>query len=113
MKFIINLILNALAIMLTAYLLPGIEIENFTSALMLAVVLAILNATLKPFLIVLTIPVTIFTLGLFLIVINALVILAADYFIPGSNIDGFWWAVFFGLIMSILNSILYNLAGTK
>lgn len=113
MNFIIKLLLNGLAIMLTAYLLPGIQIEGFLSAVMLALVLAILNATLKPVLVILTIPVTFVTLGLFLIVINALVILLADYFIPGSNIDGFWWAVLFGFILSILNSILYSLAGTK
>jgi putative membrane protein len=113
MNFLLKLILNALAIMLTAYLLPGIHIDGFVSALLLAVVLAILNATLKPVLVILTIPATIVTLGLFLIVINAGVILLADYFIPGSDIDGFWWAILFGFIVSILNSILYSLAGTK
>lgn len=113
MNFIVKLILNALAIMLTAYLLPGIHIENFISALMLALVLAILNATVRPLLVILTIPVSVVTLGLFLIVINALVILLADWFIPGSHIDGFWWAVLFGFILSILNSILYGLAGTN
>ena len=113
MNFLLKLILNALAIMLTAYLLPGIFIDGFVSALLLAVVLAILNATLKPVLVVLTIPISVVTLGLFLIVINAGVILLADYFIPGANIDGFWWAILFGLIMSILNSILYGLAGAK
>lgn len=113
MNFIVKLILNALAIMLTAYLLPGIHIENFISALMLALVLAILNVTIRPLLVILTIPVSVVTLGLFLIVINALVILLADWFIPGSHIDGFWWAVLFGFILSILNSILYGLAGTN
>jgi putative membrane protein len=113
MKFIINLVLNALAIMLAAYLLSGIHVDGFTSALMLALVLAVLNVTLKPVLVILTIPVSVVTLGLFLIVINAGVILLADYFIPGTNIDGFWWAILFGLIVSIVNSILYSLAGTK
>jgi len=113
MKFLVNLVLNALAIMLTAYLLPGIHIDGFVSALLLAAVLALLNVTLKPVLVILTIPVSVFTMGLFLIVINAGVILLADYFIPGSNIDGFWWAIAFGLIVSIINSIFYSLAGTK
>ena len=113
MKFIINLVLNALAIMLAAYLLPGIHVDGFTSAIMLALVLSLLNVTLKPVMVVLTIPVSVVTLGLFLIVINAGVILIADYFIPGTNIDGFWWAILFGLVVSIVNSILYSLAGTK
>ena len=113
MKFLVNLVLNALAIMLTAYLLPGIHVDGFVSALLLAAVLAVLNVTIKPVLVVLTIPVSVLTLGLFLIVINAGVILLADYFIPGTNIDGFWWAILFGFIVSILNSIFFNLAGTK
>lgn len=113
MKFIINLVLNALAIMLAAYLLPGIHVDGFTSAIMLALVLSLLNVTLKPVMVILTIPVSVVTLGLFLIVINAGVILLADYFIPGTNIDGFWWAILFGLVVSIVNSILYSLAGTK
>ena len=113
MNFLIKLVLNAVAIMLTAFLLSGIHVDGFVSAFLLAVVLAILNATLKPVLVILTIPVSIITLGLFLIVINAGVILLADYFIPGTNIDGFWWAILFGLIVSVLNSLLYGLAGTN
>lgn len=113
MNFLIRLILNAVAILLTAYLLPGVEVDGFFGAFILAVVLAILNAVLKPILIILTIPITVVTLGLFLIVINAGVILLADYFLESTYIDGFWWAVLFGLIVSILNSILYGLAKDK
>jgi len=113
MKFLVNLVLNALAIMLTAYFLPGIHVDGFVSALLLAAVLAVLNVTVKPVMVILTIPVSVLTLGLFLIVINAGVILLADYFIPGTNIDGFWWAIIFGFIVSIFNSIFFSLAGTK
>ena len=113
MKFLVNLALSALAIMFTAYLLPGIHVDGFVSAFLLAGVLAIQNVTVKPVLVVLTIPVSVLTLGLFLIVINAGVILLADYFIPGTNIDGFWWAILFGFVVSILNSILFSLAGTE
>ena len=113
MKFLVNLVLNALAIMLTAYFLPGIHVDGFVSALLLAAVLAVLNVTVKPVMVILTIPVSVLTLGLFLIVINAGVILLADYFIPGTNIDGFWWAILFGFIVSIFNSIFFSLAGTK
>ena len=113
MNFLIRLILNAVAIYLTASLLPGVSAGDFFDAFILAVVLAILNSTLKPLFIILTIPVTVVTLGLFLIVINAGVILLAAWFVDGIVIDGFWWAVLFGLIVSILNSILYGLAGDK
>jgi len=113
MNFILRLILNAVAILLTSYLLSGVHVEGFLAAFVLAFVLSILNAILKPILVILTIPITFFTLGLFLIVINAGVLLLADYFVSGTNIDGFWWAVIFGIIVSIFNSILYSLAGEK
>lgn len=109
MKFLIKLVLYALAIWLTSYLLPGVHVEGFVPSLLLAAILAVFNVTLKPLLIILTIPITIITLGLFLIVINAGIILLADYFIPGTTIEGFWWAVLFSLIVSILNSVFIGL----
>lgn len=113
MNFLLRLLLNAVAILLTSYLLSGVHVEGFYAAFILAFVLSILNVILKPVLVVLTIPITIVTLGLFLIAINAGVLLLADYFVSGTNIDGFWWAVLFGFIVSILNSILYGLVGEK
>ena len=113
MNFLIRLLLNAVAIYLTASLLPGVTVGDFFDAFILAVVLAILNSVLKPLLIILTIPITVVTLGLFLIVINAGVLLLAAWLVDGTTIAGFWWAVLFGLIVSILNSILYVLAGDK
>lgn len=109
MKLIVKLLLYAVAILITSYLLPGVHVEDFTSAFILAGVLALLNITIKPLLIILTIPFTVITLGLFLIVINALIILLADSIIPGTNIDGFWWAVLFSFIVSILNGIFSGL----
>ena len=105
MNFVVKLILYSVAIMLTSYLLPGVDIENFGYAFIFAALLALLNITLKPLLILLTIPFTIFTLGLFLLVINAVIILIADSIIPGTEIDGFWWALLFSLIVSIFNGI--------
>jgi putative membrane protein len=113
MNFIVRLLLNAVAILITSYLLKGVHIGDFWDAFILALVLSFLNAFLKPVLVILTIPISILTLGLFLIVINAGVLLLATYFVDGTSIDGFWWAVLFGLIVSILNSILYSLAGEK
>ncbi len=111
MNFFVKLILNAAVILLCSYLLPGVHVGGFVDAFLLAVVLAILNAILKPILVILTIPVTILTLGLFLIVINAGVLLLAANIVQGTHIDGFWWAVLFGFIMWLLNGILYKLAG--
>src|ERR1044071_3367146 len=86
----------------------GVHIKNFWAAIVLAVVLAILNAIVKPILIVLTLPFTLVTFGLFLFVINAAIILIADNFIDGFRVDGFWWALLFSLLLSIVTSVLYK-----
>ncbi len=111
MNFIIKVLLSALAVMLSAYLLPGVSVASFGTAIILALVLALLNATLKPLLIILTIPVTILTLGLFLLVINALIILAADALIAGFEVDGFLWALIFSIILSIVMAVFESIAG--
>jgi putative membrane protein len=91
-----------------SYLLSGIEIDSFWTAIVVAIVLAILNAIIKPLLIILTLPITIVTLGLFLFVINALIILLASHFVSGFRVDGFWWALLFSLLLSLVTSILYK-----
>lgn len=106
MNFIIRLIITgAVAYGLTSFL-PGIHINSFWTAVVLALVLAILNTIVKPILIILTLPLTILTLGLFLFVINAVIILLASEFIRGFSVDGFWWALLFSLLLSIISSIL-------
>lgn len=111
MKFFIRLFLSSLAVILTAYLLPGVKLESFMSAIIVAALLGLLNVTVKPLLIILTIPFTIVTFGLFLLVINALIILLANSIIPGFEVDGFWWALAFSLILSILTSLFHDLSG--
>ena len=113
MNGIIRFLLTGLAVMLTAYLLPGVHVDNYGYALLVALVLSIANIFVKPFLIILTIPLTIFTLGLFLLVINALIILMVDYFVPGFSVDGFWWALGFSLILSTFNSFFTDLTRDK
>jgi len=113
MNWIIRFLLNGLAVVLTAYLLPGVEVTDYWTALIVALVLAIANGVVKPVLIVLTIPITILTLGLFLLVINALIILIADYFVDGFGVDGFWWALLFSLILSLFNSLFDDLTREK
>ena len=113
MNGIIRFLLTGLAVLLTAYLLPGVHVENYGYALLVALVLAIANAFVKPILIIFTIPLTVLTLGLFLLVINAIIILIVDYFVPGFSVDGFWWALAFSLILSVFNSLFGDLTRDK
>ena len=102
------LLVNTISIFAVSYILSGIQIDSFVTALILAVVMAVLNATLKPFLVLITIPLTIITFGLFLLVVNVLVLYAADYLIDGFHIAGFWWALAFSLLVSFVNSLLFG-----
>lgn len=106
MGIIIKILLTGVAALIAAYILPGVSIAGFGSALILAVVLALLNAVVRPLLVILTIPVTVITLGLFLLVINAVIILLADALVGGFNVDGFLWALVFSLVLSIIEAIL-------
>lgn len=108
MDFIIKLIISTLAVLISSYLLPGVEIQgnSFFTALIVAAVLSFLNAIVKPIMIVLTIPITIFTLGFFLLVINAVIILITSRLVDGFVVHGFWWALLFSFILSIVTSIL-------
>jgi putative membrane protein len=111
---IIQLILGAVSVLIVQYILPGVEVDGFFTAFVVAALLTLLNLTIKPILIFLTIPITILTLGLFLLAINAILILLAAEIIPGFSVDGFWWALLFSLILSIVNSLLgVNLGGKR
>ena len=112
-QIILKLLISGLAVFFTDWLLSGIDVTNFTNALLIAIVLAFLNTFLKPVLVLLTIPFTIFTLGLFLLVINAGIILLASKLIDGFFVSGFWWALLFSVILSITTSILEGLTKTK
>lgn len=115
MRFIVQLIISSLAVLISAYFLPGVEIvdNNFITALIVAAVLAFLNAVVKPIMILLTIPITFITLGFFLLVINALMILLAAKIVDDFRVNGFWWALLFSLILSIVTSILESIGNTK
>ena len=104
MKFIIRLLITAVIAYVLSMILTGVHIVDFKTAVIFALVLALLDTFIKPLLILLTIPVTIITLGLFLFVINALIIIIADKFIEGIKIDGFFWALIFSLVLSIVSS---------
>jgi len=113
MNIILRFLLNGLAVLATAYLLPGVDVTDYQTALLTALVLSIANIIIKPLLILFTIPITVMTLGLFLLVINAIIILVTDYFVPGFSVTGFWWALAFSLIMSIFNSITDDILKDK
>jgi putative membrane protein len=109
MPFILKLIITSVSIMLAGYLLPGIHVSSFWTALLVALVLSLLNVFLKPLMILLTLPFTIFTFGLFLLVINAVIILIAGEWVKGFEVGGFWWALVFSIILSLISSLLENL----
>ena len=106
MRFLIRILVIAAVSFGLAHVLKGIHIDTFWTALVFAVVLAVLNVFVKPLIILLTLPVTILTLGLFLFVINALVVLLASRFVDGITVASFWWALLFSLILSVVTSIL-------
>lgn len=106
-QFIIQILLNAVAVFGSAYLLKGIHVKDFKYAIIVALVLTLLNTFVKPIMTVLTFPITIVTLGLFLLVINAAIILIASWLIgDGFKVDGWWWAIAFSLVLALLNAFL-------
>jgi putative membrane protein len=109
MSIIIRWIINALALMLVAFILPSIEIEGFYIALITALILGLINAVIRPFLILITLPINIITLGLFTFVLNALLFWFVASFIEGFYVAGFWAAFFGALIFSIVSSLATGL----
>ncbi len=108
MNFLLRLVITAVVAFALSSVLPGIHIDTFWTAIVLSLVLAILNFLLKPLLIILTLPITLLTFGLFLFVINALIVLLAGNFVGGFRVDSFWWALLFSLLLSLLTSLLYR-----
>jgi len=109
MKFVTHLIVSSLAVLISAYLLPGVHVDGILTAILVAVVLSFLNSIVKPLIVLLTIPVTVVTFGFFLLVINALMILLADRLVDGFKVGGFWWALIFSLVLSFITSVLNKL----
>jgi putative membrane protein len=99
-------LVNTLAVMLLAYLMRGIHVDSVWVAAVVALVLGVLNTIVRPVLVFLTIPVTVFTMGLFLLVINVLMVELADFLVDGFYVDGFWWALLFSFGLSIISGIL-------
>ncbi len=106
MNLIIRLLVTAVVAFFLTKVLSGVHIDGFSTAIVFAIVLGVLNLIVTPILKILGLPLTILTLGLFSLVINALVILIADYFIDGMQVDGFWWAFIFSIALSLITSLL-------
>lgn len=106
MSLVVNWVISGLAIVITAYLLPGVTLAGFKAALLAALVLGLINAFIKPVLSLLTLPLTILTLGLFSLVLNALLIMLATKLVPGFQVHGFLWAVAFSLVLTLVNWVL-------
>lgn len=105
---LVKILLGGIAVLIAEFLLPGVHIDSFITGFLLAAVIILINLTIKPILILLTFPITLLTLGLFLLVINAAMLLLASKIIPGFDLDGFWWAVLFAIVLSIINSLFGN-----
>jgi putative membrane protein len=108
MNFVLRILITAVVAFALSSVLPGIHFHNFWTAIVFSLVLAFFNFLLKPILIILTLPITIVTFGLFLFVINAIIVLVAANFVNGLSVDGFGWALLFSLLLSLLTSILYK-----
>lgn len=106
MNLFIHWLVATVAVAVTAYLLPGVAVESVVAAFVVALVLGIINAFVRPVLLLLTLPINLLTLGLFTFVINAALILLTSRLVPGFHVAGFWWAVLFGLVLSLVTFAL-------
>ena len=111
MNIILRILVTAFLVMVIAHFMPGVTVASFTTSVIVAIVLALLNLFIKPILVLLTLPVTILTLGLFLLVINALIILLCTKIVGGFAVDGVLTALFFSIILSLLQSVMFSLTG--
>lgn len=100
------LLINSIVVFLGAYILDGVKIKSFWTAIGVAILLGLINMFIKPLILLLTLPLTVLTLGLFVLVINAWILMIIDKLIDGLTIKSFWWAVIYSIIISVLNSVL-------
>jgi len=113
MTLIVHWLVMTVSVMIAAYVIPGVTVSNFFSALWVALFLGIVNLLLKPLLILITLPINILTLGLFTFVINGLIILLASSVVKGFQVSGFWVAVLFSIVLSIINFFMNLLIGAR
>ena len=109
MQIIINLLVSGLAVVISSYVLPGVTVDSFLTAIFAAVVLGLVNMFVRPLMLFLTLPINILTLGLFSFVVNAVMILIVAALVPGFKVDGLGWAILFGIVLSVVASMLHAL----
>ena len=109
MHLLLNWLVTTAAILIAGYLLPGVEIRNFFTAVITALVLGLINAIIRPLLIILTLPLTVVTLGLFIFIINAFLVLVTSAIVPGFTVQGFSWALLFSLVFSTVSFVLHKI----
>jgi putative membrane protein len=112
-KWLLKILVCSVNVFILAYILPGVEIRDMLTAILVALVLSVLDGIIKPLLILLTLPATILTLGLFLLVINACVILIDAHFVGGFKVDGFWYAMLFSICLSFFNGLVNGRVSVK
>jgi putative membrane protein len=110
MRILVNWLITTAAILISAYFLPGVSIRSLSAALVTALVLGLINAIIRPILVILTFPITIVTLGLFIFILNALLVLLTSAIVPGFEVRGFWWALLFSLVFSVVSFLLHRIA---
>ncbi len=106
LNFIVNLLVSGLAVIFSSYILAGVHVGGFVDSIWVAFLLALVNSVIRPLLLILSLPVNILTLGLFTLVINALMILLVDSLVPSFSVDNFWWALLFSFVLSLISSLL-------
>ena len=113
MNLILRILVTAILVMVIAYFMPGVDVQSYGTAIIVAIVLGLLNIFIKPLLVLLTLPVTIITFGLFLLVINAIIILLSSELVSGFAVSSFWTALFFSIILSVLQSLMFSMSSDK
>lgn len=113
MQILVFILINGLAVYLAAYILPGVAINSLVTALIVGLILGVANAFIKPILILLTLPITLISLGLFIFVINGLLVLGTSAIVPGFIVENIWWAILFSIVISLISSFLQNITNTK
>lgn len=106
MQILLSLILSTIAVFVAANILPGVHIDGMGTALIVAVVLGLINAFIRPVLLILTLPITVLTLGLFSLVVIAFCVMMVTWIVPGFHIDGWLWALVFAVVLAIINSFI-------
>ncbi len=111
MEILLRWVIAALAVLVSAYVLPGVTIAGFWSAMAAAFVLGVVNVFIRPLLLLLTLPLNILTLGLLTFVINALMVMLASAIVPGFKVQGFWYALLFSFVLAVISSLIYKIFG--